>query len=787
MGLEGFSLDPIIREASKRVRHEPKDSTLVRVACAATRKMWELPHKKYYLVNHDGTQRTNAEGTIDLTLEDFAESLRLNLSVRCRVRCQRENAEKAANALGAGEDSPTDRFEKLMQEWANNYASAAATGSEVIVDFYRHRGKLAGDLKRRAKEQTGLDLEPLVELKTKGIKNPQTVETFQISLFLSDYPKPLKVAVGQMSLFLHHDPRHEIQAHIRYDRWQEVEQQIRRRIEDFAHDSITLEKLRAPGPDLSREVHQDLNLMLAEYGRELRAGPVLRAAEALPVPEPGGDLEVSVNNRIIDYPNPVMWKCEMHLQLVDLAKSASGPLVRLSEWKEAVVPALIRKHIADKTYTQLFEELHGIKDSIRTELGREAGKLGYGVVQFALSTNLPFDRLRDSVLIRAEGEFATSEAELKVKVSVEGRVRISNLHKVAELLNSGHEVEPKMQEEIGESLKQAVRACSPEHIYLYFDRPKEDARNGVELLPFRDMVLKRVSSLLTDLYGAKVLSLDCTRDGSLLDKLRELENKDRSLSATITRAGITVNITYHLLRVWPGWWHRFQATQPDGKALDTSIGRYVTQIFADSEGTDFRKEPNSYWQRRLGDWDNPQSLSCFIRNYYGLAIQLVEWRRELTAAEQKELAATAATELAIAESQSAGIEDFTGASKTMFENRKQNRESLLAQIAILNRRIAALDPTDTGEAKELEDLVRAKDRLTRQLEETSAGNLLDTLKPVIAEKQRKLERALQPGERVDEVSRKLLAPPPDDPPKVVRAASGGSVPYEAEQVDPDGQ
>src|SRR5437016_2881518 len=118
----GFSLDRVIREVTAGTKGDHNNSTVVTVVESHDGKWWQPKKKRYFLVSHCATSRSVAEGIVDVRVEDFSESLKLDLSIGFRIRCPKRDAEIAAKALAADE-SPTERFVKLIHDWVADFAA----------------------------------------------------------------------------------------------------------------------------------------------------------------------------------------------------------------------------------------------------------------------------------------------------------------------------------------------------------------------------------------------------------------------------------------------------------------------------------------------------------------------------------------------------------------------------------------------------------------------------------------------------------------------------------------
>ncbi len=204
MDKESNSLATIIRMVDARTSGDEHYSHVVIIDCTTR------PHKrldkvslflklkganiKRFLVLNTNDKRNLAtcDGIV-CRVSDFEKRLDVDLRIRYRVSCLPENTDKVALSLSEG-ISPEQALISLVERWVREYIFERE--GDFIEHFYEERQKLENHLRRKALDEAGLTMRPVVSLENEGEIKEITLENFHIPVQVRDYDNPLNLMLN---------------------------------------------------------------------------------------------------------------------------------------------------------------------------------------------------------------------------------------------------------------------------------------------------------------------------------------------------------------------------------------------------------------------------------------------------------------------------------------------------------------------------------------------------------------------------------------------------------------
>jgi hypothetical protein len=228
---------------------------------------------------------------------------------------------------------------------------------------------------------------------------------------------------------------------------------------------------------------------------------------------------------------------------------------------------------------------------------------------------------------RKEWEFATSNSESTVGIGFSATVKIEDASVLARRFPRETNLADKIAERVKESfrlvLQTTAKEFSPKEWYLNFDTPSDPLRP-----PLKEVLEVRLRQDLKDNFGGVLLSLDVTRDGTLLDARNDLKERTPRFDLKVTRAGYDTEFAYRVLDVIEDMWHRFEATKPSIQQLNERISLHIQQLFADDDPAVFRSRSNRNVMHLLNDGTDDNGIKKLIAQQYGLKIYIDHWIRK---------------------------------------------------------------------------------------------------------------------------------------------------------------
>jgi len=739
-----YPLDLVIKRISKPQTHDPRIQTVVIINCNPNKRPWERRIQRNYLVSHDGTSRTVCErkGLI-VPIEDFSMGWRLDLSVDYSARCAASDANKLAHALNS-ETSPQERLDQYIKEWIDDFASANGGTATFIRNYFELSTGIDRHLVARAKSVAGLDLRTGVKLRNEDLLDTYMLNTLSVPIFLLDYPKQILLTISNAPLVIHPDPKDAILAHVRFDGLRELPKILSKRIMQFASENLTLDQFRGLKLEVRTKIIQELNILLREYGRKMLAVE-LSSDTPLPQLPPAWSLDYPFTFKVPDYPADVKMTSTGAITLHDGSVFASISKFSLDQWKADIVPAIVRRVLANMRYVDLFKDLESKKVEIRSEVDKEAKKIGYALSHLDIETDLPFEIVKRPFEFSTNDDYPTIEHELRVKVSTTIKVRIPDLTKITSDLNQSKDIKKRMMEEVSDKIKTMIRERSPENIYMYFDKNQAVGQSGggseTVIPPLKEALAHAIRALLDEEFGAEVLALDCRRDGELMDILRDLRATTRPLEVFLTRARIKVSLKYYIHTVVDRRWHRFQATRPTAAILTENISDFLGQYFSDIDPSDFRSRTNGDWLAQINT--DTRGLAAWIEQKYGLQVGVEHWTRSLTAGEEQQIQTQNSAEMGLERDHNLEMADWFETKETARTSKRQRRESLLAQQAELLKKIKDLDPMDSHDAAERKQRLDELGKVEEELGDVGEALMPSVLRRASSQLERNLGRALE--------------------------------------------
>ncbi|NET85371.1 MAG: hypothetical protein F6J94_26750 [Moorea sp. SIO1F2] len=148
----------------------------------------------YYLVYNTNNASSFAESR-DLLIEvtDFARNRKLGISLDYRASCPFGKEEQVALAL-CGDNSPGDELDKRIKGWVFQLTDERA--AEFIDNYYSQVKWLQTELKTKAAEEIGLNLDVRLSVENSKQLEPIKIEPTEITVEVTDFAKDRKLPIS---------------------------------------------------------------------------------------------------------------------------------------------------------------------------------------------------------------------------------------------------------------------------------------------------------------------------------------------------------------------------------------------------------------------------------------------------------------------------------------------------------------------------------------------------------------------------------------------------------------
>jgi len=693
-------LDSIIRQVEPGTVADSSCQVLVaidtRTGQPASQGLWaglNKKHQRHFLVTNSHRSGSVAvRNGLKIGIADFTRDFRFDLLVDYEAKCNPGREVRVAQALWSGA-TPQERLESLLTRWVLKRLEGQA--SDFVRTFDRSAGDLAGELRTRAFDLTGLTLG--IRVRLDGAEQIDSLRIGPLALAVRVRDGDDEVSL-RFDAELIVDPGKESVAYLHRDSRLFLDKEIQRKVREYFLSEVNLQQFHV---DLEGRVQTELwrclDELIAPYGRRLSR--LILGGEVFPGVVEVTKVEHCFSHRLRDYPEPVEVKTELLLQLCDLGRYVRAKTPDLERWANREVENAAIQSLFNVTYTELCLQYDEKKNEIERRMKDKAAAIGYELKQLVTITDLQFDVLRRPFLVRVADEFSTRIAKLKVRLEVNATLVIPHPRDIAALLDRRIDVKEQIRATLIDRIQQQLHEVTPESFYMEFETAKEEGQ-----LPVRAQLEALIVKTVRGEFCAEVLGLSCKQlETDLSLRLERLMAPLHTfeLKVVSSRGGpeVVFDGGFRVTGVDERGWIPFQTAAPEPDKLRECAIRHLQSVLADAALGHLLQTSNAEQLKRVNEW-----VQTRIQDEFGLRVRVMDWLRRPLEEEQRAAKARLSLVTDTVEEQETQIEltrEMRGRRKDML---LQAADSRLEQTQKLQDKLSRLQIS--GDEPEVEQALR---------------------------------------------------------------------------------
>jgi hypothetical protein len=629
-------LDCLIRQVgSRHAPHKAPDEIIVPILINPDRAFWEWKKEVFFLVSkYRGNQ---CGGKINVAIDEFARSWRLNLAIEYHVQASDTPFETTAKKIAEelyDPEGPERKLESIIKDWVNHYVKQVGGPYEFMTGYFAHHAGLIDSLQRWARDQLFLELNLWIKIQTETpVNETEELPAFTTKVVFNDYDRAVDLKVEMLSLDLDNDPKRKILAYIRSGELNKLREVLERKLREIIREDYRLRDFRgstAPS-SVKQRLKDRLNKTAGDFGRCIRVLDLRCDTPWFATHDVYQSDKFDFKVNVPEYPKVVTVTADMQMELQNLGLYASAGIPKVEDWVRETLESAIVLRLTRHTYVQLIQVWEEEKRQIEEDLTKRAASIGYQWIHSNITTDLPFDRVRRRFEIQLDEVITTSNSESKVTLHVNAWVKIDDVSVLAAKFPTEIDIDARVKEALALVLQRIGKEHSPKDWHLNFDAHSNPNKKPVKLL-----VQEALEEQLVSSFGGKLVSITITRDGGLVEKLTELREQTPCFKIHVTRAKFETEFAYRVVDVMEELWHRFEATKPSIEQLNERIRLHIQQDFADEDPTIFRRRTNREIIKALNEGRAHDGVPYMIGAQYGLSIYIDHWIRTTTDIEAQE-------------------------------------------------------------------------------------------------------------------------------------------------------
>ena len=453
----------------------------------------------YYLVYNTNNASSFAESR-DLLIEvtDFARNRKLGISVDYRASCPSGKEEQVARAL-CGDNSPGDELDKRIKRWVFQLTDDRA--AQFIDNYYSQVHWLQTQLKTKAAEEIGLNLDVRLSLEKENDLKPLTIRPTEIKVYVkdSDYPLDLEVETE----LIVNDPV-KATSNLDSDWWNSLVNLTTAEIKQYLLRNITISQFYYELEDTVKNgLVNHLNNILGHQGRRVKY--LFLNNKTFSSCSPPQDFveikDLKIDCKVQKYGNSVSVENNLQMLLQDLRRYISAKSPNVEDWVKRKLEKIVKPLLIDKNYADILCDFSQEAEAIRQAMQIEAESIGYYVKHILSVTKQEHSQLLENLEIKDEkSEFLTNVASINVKLSTAVNLKFTSLEKIDYYLNKKvDDIKKIIQKTINRTTEEIIRTIEPERFYMRFYKPKNGEKSVEQEL--KDEITKA----LEDKFGATLI------------------------------------------------------------------------------------------------------------------------------------------------------------------------------------------------------------------------------------------------------------------------------------------
>lgn len=567
------ALDGVIREVDARPRVSSASEKFVMIDCktkkATAARPWFGEVKSYLVVNRNADAHTveHQVPTIPITERENDRSIGLNFT--CWVSCPEGSEEKAAEALFDPELNPSDKFDRLIRRWAEEFVGVDPTG--FICRYFEKKPELCKKIVELARLKMGLDVQVRVVLDEETTSfRPLNISTGSFLVRANDYHEQQDLKI---TCKLEIEPSTKIYANVYRKRVGQLKDVLVREAQSFFERQVTLEQFYDDlnQPAIVEPLKNALNEKLRREGRVL--GFFHLESSATDSAPKNFELELDVKVKVQEFPERITIKNHARMKRTNVAIYKSEGSPKLDAWLTEKLNEIIPDVLFYEKYIDLLIDFRrpddesgeptGVKGIIKAELSEAAEKIGYELKYLTTIPNVKPLTWLDPFDIVVDGSFQSKISNFYFKVSIPITVRLTTLEDadVRSLLNRQEDIPELMRVKAHAVTSQFLHTVDPERFYTTFLFPDAVKYEGAPSIE-QDLI-SRIRQVLEDSFVADVISVVPKEvDTEPIVRWRDLRKQvcDFSFEVTPLRGGESIPFKgkFHVKDIAEDGWDKFQ-------------------------------------------------------------------------------------------------------------------------------------------------------------------------------------------------------------------------------------
>ena len=568
------ALDGIIRHVEARPPLPSTTEKFVTIDCktkkTTTGRAWFRKVKSYLVVNRNADAHTVEHQVPTIEIHGIENDSGIGLNFTCRISCPVGNEEKAAEALFDLEQNPSDKFDRLIRRWVEDFVGGDP--AEFIRDYFsKKKNELCKKLVQLARSEMGLDMQIRLVLDDEETSFEQLkISTGSFLIRTNDYHEQQDL---EITCQLEVEPSNKIYANVYRKREAQLKDILIREAQSFFERNVTLEQFY---DDLNQAeivgpLKTALNEKLSREGRVL--GFFHMKSSATDSAPKNFELELDVTVKVQEFPERITIKNHARMKRTNVAIYKSEGSQKLDEWLTEQLNQIIPDVLFYEKYINLLIDFRrpdddndatpSLKGTIKNKLYEAAQTIGYELKYLTTIPNVKPLTWLEPFTIVVDGSFETKISNFFVKVSIPITLRLNTLDDdhVRSLLNRQEDIPELMRVTAHDVTSQFLHTVDPERFYTTFSFPDAVKYDGAPAIE-RDLISK-VGKALKHSFASDVISIVPKMvDTEPIIRWRELRERvcDFSLEVTPLRGGEAIPFRgkFQVESIAADGWDKFQ-------------------------------------------------------------------------------------------------------------------------------------------------------------------------------------------------------------------------------------
>ncbi|NEO73062.1 hypothetical protein [Moorena sp. SIO3H5] len=497
------------------------------------------------------------EITVEVT--DFAKDRKLPISVAYRASCLPGKENQVAQAL-CGDNSPGYEFDKRIKRWVFQLTDERA--AEFIDNYYSQVEWLQNELKTKAAEEIGLNLDVRLSLKNRKQLEPVKIGLKEIPVYVKDSDNLLDLEV-ETELIVHDQVK--ATSNLDYDCWNFLTNLTKREIQKYLRENTTISKFYYELKDTVRhELVNHLNSILDKQG--LRVGYLFinsKTVSSSLLPKELVEIQYRVECKVQKYAGSVYVENNLQMLSQDFRRYISAQSPNLQGWVETKLEKIVKPLLLDKNYADILCDFSQEAEAIRQAMQIEAESIGYRIKHIVSVPKQEHSQLLEKLEIKDDtSEFSTNLASIKVTISTTVDLKFISLKKIEDYLNKTvDDIKELIKETINRTTRVIIRTIDPERFYMRFFDPKSGEKSVEQELK------DEITQALEEQFGAQIIRVDpITEQTEIMDYVNKLMGEVGSFECEVLSLTggepVTFQGDFKILGIEPNSWYTFQLAFP---------------------------------------------------------------------------------------------------------------------------------------------------------------------------------------------------------------------------------